>query len=241
MAMTREICQTSAVNAVLFHMLFARIGAAARRWFGESLPGTSDIEGFLVTFAEASRKVGRAPLAVEEDERAELFALGASWPIGETWSVDDLARALLLLRAASRQSGPELVALVEEAYRRSDSRERQAVLHALPLLPGPERFAALAIDTCRTHVQPVFEAIACENPYPAAYFPSPNFNQLVLKAFFLGIAVDRIVGLGERRTPELSRMAADYASERRAAGRAVPPDLDRVLLHDAVAAMGDAS
>ena len=64
--------------------------------------------------------------------------------------------------------------------------------------------------------------------YPGA-FPDANFNQLVLKAFFIGVAVARIAGLEQRKTAELRRMAEDYASERRAAARSVPPDLDLVL------------
>jgi hypothetical protein len=59
-------------------------------------------------------------------------------------------------------------------------------------------------------------------------FPEHNFNQLVLKAFFTGVAVARIEGLAARRSPELTRMALAYASERRAAGRSVPADLDLV-------------
>jgi hypothetical protein len=74
----------------------------------------------------------------------------------------------------------------------------------------------------------VFEAIACENPYPAAHFPELNFNQMVLKALFTGVALERVIGLDGRVTPELARMANDYASERRAAGRSVPADIWRV-------------
>ena len=48
--------------------------------------------------------------------------------------------------------------------------------------------------------------------------PEPNFNQMVLKALFTDVRLERIVGLDGRLTPELSRMAAAYASERRAAG-----------------------
>jgi hypothetical protein len=72
---------------------------------------------------------------------------------------------------------------------------------------------------------PVFEALACENPYPSQYFPERNFNQVVLKAMFNSIALERIVGLKSRLNPELSRMARDYAAERTAAGRSVPADL----------------
>jgi hypothetical protein len=78
-------------------------------------------------------------------------------------------------------------------------------------------------------VQPVFEAIACENPFPALYFSEQSFNQMVLKAVFIEVAVERILGLTARITPELRRMAADYASERRAAGRSVPDDVGDLL------------
>ena len=75
----------------------------------------------------------------------------------------------------------------------------------------------------------IFEAIACENPYPARHFPELNFNQMVLKAAFNGVALARVVGLSSRLNAELARMASDYASERRAAGRSVPADLGLVM------------
>jgi hypothetical protein len=93
------------------------------------------------------------------------------------------------------------------------------------LLPGAERFLATAIDSCRTNIMPLFEAVACENPYPARYFPELNFNQMVVKCLFNGVALHRIVALEQRFSAELSRMADDYAAEREAAGRAVPVDL----------------
>ena len=45
----------------------------------------------------------------------------------------------------------------------------------------------------------------------------------------VGVAVGRILGLEARITPELQRMVADYASERRAAGRSVPDDITYIL------------
>jgi hypothetical protein len=132
---------------------------------------------------------------------------------------------VLPMLAAERQ--PEFV---REVFQQGDNGEREALLASLSMLPQPERFLETAIDACRSHVQSVFEAIACENPYPARHFPDLNFNQLVLKAFFTEVAVKRIVGLTDRLSPELTRMANDYASERRAAGRPVPPDLDQVTL-----------
>lgn len=56
-------------------------------------------------------------------------------------------------------------------------------------------------------MQSVFEAIACENRYPVRYFPEANFNQMVLKALFTGIRLNRVEGLSGRCGPELVRMA----------------------------------
>jgi hypothetical protein len=139
---------------------------------------------------------------------------------------DELARILLLLQA---EMHTENFAVVEACYRQGDTLERQAVLRALALLPKPAIYCSLAIDGCRSHIQPLFESIACENPYPTAYFPDLNFNQMVLKALFMGIELKRVRGWSQRRNPELIRMAEDYKAERRAADRRVPEDLDRLI------------
>ena len=93
------------------------------------------------------------------------------------------------------------------------------------MLPDPSQYLPLAIDACRTNILPLFEAVACENPYPSRHFPERNLNQLVLKALFNGVALVRIVGLETRANAELTRMATDYAAERAAAGRSIPADI----------------
>ena len=138
------------------------------------------------------------------------------------------ARAALLQAALDGLPASAHLELVRELYRRGDSEERVAVLRSLPLLPDPARFVAIGVEACRSHVQVVFEAIACENPYAAKHFPDEAFRQLVLKALFTAVALARIEGLEARRTPELARMAAAYASELRAAGRAVSSDVERL-------------
>src|SRR5262249_62354972 len=102
--------------------------------------------------------------------------------------------------------------------------ELPALVAVPPSLPQPGELRDFAAEACRTSMQDVFEAIAAENPYPSAHFPEPNFNQMVLKAVFVGAAVDRIEGLYRRVTPELRRMAEDYAAERRGAGARGPRD-----------------
>jgi hypothetical protein len=212
-------------------MVHAHADPGARAWLAGALAAARaplDRGGFATAFALAARRTGRTEPRPTASEVARLQAAGVTWPVA-LWGLDGLFRAALLLHAAAALSPGELEALVEECFLGGDTRERQAVLRTLALLPDPGRFVPLAVDACRTSVQPVFEAIACENPYPARHFPEASFNQMVLKAVFIEVAVGRILGLEARITPELRRMAADYASERRAAGRTVPADVDRLL------------
>jgi hypothetical protein len=191
---------------------------------GEAWPPEDD---FATAFASASRLVGKAALVIAADEIAVLQTQGVDWPL-HAWTMDDAARAVLLMSAAKVLRPAELVTLAEETFRDGDSREKAAILRALPLLPAPKRFVPLAVEACRTSVQPVFEAIACENPFPAEYFPDLNFNQLVLKALFIQVPLSRVARLDRRLTPELARMARDYAAERAAAGRSIPDDIARL-------------
>lgn len=176
---------------------------------------------FLRDFAAAPRRLGKEPVQPGDAESAALSSAGLSLPPGLT--VDELGRMAML----SALPEVEQVLVVEECYRQGELRERRAILRALPLLPGPERFVALAVDACRTHVEPVFEAIGCDNPYPASFFPDAAFHQMVLKALFVGVPLERVRGLAGRTTPELVRMVRGYESERRAAGRAALPDIER--------------
>ncbi|KYF65695.1 hypothetical protein BE11_38580 [Sorangium cellulosum] len=192
-------------------------------------PAWFDRDRFLATFTAAARALGKAPLVPQADERDALKAAGVSAAI-DGWPLDELGRATMIALVSRDLPASDLDPLLWACYQQGDSRERQALLRALPFVTGAERFVPLAVDACRTNELPAFEAIACENPYPAAHFPDLNFNQMVLKAMFMGVALARIVGLEQRRSGELARMAEDFASERRAAGRSVPADIGLLSL-----------
>jgi len=203
-----------------------RLADPHRRWFvGKYAELTS--ASFPPAYAGAGRRLGDATVTLEP---AEHDALDERWLEPAGWPLRDVGRVAFVLKVVERLPNEEQPAFVQQVFQRGDNAEREALLRALPMISQPERFVETAADACRSHVQTVFEAIACENPFPARYFPDLNFNQLVLKAFFTEVAVRRIRGLDQRLTPELTRMANDYASERRAAGRAVPPDLEVVTL-----------
>ncbi|MBD0305938.1 MAG: EboA domain-containing protein [Nitrospiraceae bacterium] len=183
---------------------------------------------FREVYATAGRRLPSAAVCLTDEEHSRLRQLGITWPVGET--LDELGRIWMLISAVSCLTDGTFQTLLSDCYEQGDVRERRAVLRALPFLPEGGRFIPMAVDACRSHIQPVFEAVACENPYPAGHFPEPSFNQMVLKALFTGVALNRVIGLDARITPELTRMAKDYASERRAAGRSVPADLERLIV-----------
>ena len=206
----------------LREQLFSRLTEASRAWLDGALAAPIEARSFATSFALAGRKL-----------KGEASPSPASTPGEMEWLVQDapveeLGRVLLLIDAA-RRVGVGAADLVGECYRQGDGKEKRAVLRGLSLLPQPERFVDVAVNACRTSVQTVFEAIACENPYPERHFPDASFNQMVLKSLFVGTPLERIRGLAARTTDELRRMAQGYASERRAAGRSVPEDIDRFL------------
>lgn len=214
----------------LISLVRARARAEALAWFEGALSergATSERAPFQSAFAAAGRRLGRDPVVLDPAESETLAAAGLSlFPPG--LGLDECGRGALILRAMDKLSGAEGVALAADLYHRGEVRERQALLRVLAYLPSPAGFRELAVEACRTSTQSVFEAIACENPYPAAHFAEPSFNQMVLKAVFNGVPLPRLAGLALRVTPDLVRMAEDYAAERRAAGRAIP-DLDVIF------------
>ena len=214
------------MSDLLWSLAVRHADARSQAWLEDTRPRRGaplSSVAFRAAFAGAGRRLRGIELRFSAEEEQQLRTLGIVSP--RDWGLDGLARGALLVQALEAWPPERHVALVREVYLKGDEREQAAVLRALSLLPDPGRFLEIGIDGCRTNVRDVFEAIACENPYPAAHFPDPAFNQLVLKAYFVGVPVARIVGLERRRTPELRRMAADYASERRAAGRSVPADI----------------
>jgi hypothetical protein len=175
--------------------------------------------GFRALFASVPRRLGavaatRVPLAPTIEEARPH------------WTFVDHARLWLLLRGLpllSLAAQPSFVLRLLEA---GEKGEQVSLLRVLAALPEPARFLETGLQACRMNARDVFEAIVCENAFLTAHFPALNFNQAVMKSIFMEVPIQRIERLSDRITPELARMAADYASERRAAGRAVPSDAE---------------
>lgn len=176
----------------------------------------------LRLYTEVSRRVPHSPFLL--DPRGDVIPDTPPDRFAQWWLVD-AARASLLLSRAHASPPQSFADAVVGCYENADAGEQCSLLRAVDLFPDGHRFLPLVVDSCRTNILPNFEAVACENPYPARHFPEPSFNQLVLKALFNNVRLSRIVGLSRRVNVELARMAGDFAAERRAAGRPVPIDL----------------
>ena len=219
-----------AVADVLLTSLRAQISADAAAWLDAArhAAAESSVTPLLRAYTEASRHLGRTALVLAPADCVSNPEL-ARVPRGHL-TLEDAGRLLLMLtRLGAVTASSNNTAAVIDCYEQGDTGEQQSWLRTVSLLPEPAQFLPVVVDACRTSIVPLFEAVACENPYPAQFFPARNFNQMVLKALFNGIALNRIVELPSRLNPELSRMASDYADERRAAGRSIPADISLAM------------
>ncbi len=206
--------------------LVARRVPAWRAWLRE-VAAAPDVRTLGTAFAEASRRLGAAPLALDAAERTALSALGVDWSL-EAWGIDDATRAAWL-RLAADHAAADLEGFIERRRRSGDTRQRAALLRALPLLPDAQQWLAVALEARRGDVRAVLEALVCDNPYPATHFHEVHFDDLVLAALEADLPLARMVGLGARVTERLATAAARVAATRRASGRRPPADLWRLV------------
>jgi hypothetical protein len=175
--------------------------------------------GFRALFASVPRRLGKAA-ALTLESPPELLATRPHC------TLTDYVRLWLLTQALPQVPSTEQPGWLLQLYEAGEMGEQVSILRVLPLLPEPARFLETGVQACRTNARDVFEAIVCENSFLVEHFPPLNFNQAIMKAIFMEVPLRRVERLVARITPELSRMAQGYESERRAAGRPVPPDAE---------------
>ena len=173
-----------------------------------------------------TRKVGKADLALSDADLRDADSSRTGWN-PRSWSADQAARVLLVLALESDPA--RLARCLDQLCNTADVSELAAFYRGLPLYPEQPRYVARATEGLRTNMKNVFEAIAHRNPYPSEQFPEAAWNQMVLKALFVGSPLWPIAGLDRRANAELARMLCDYAHERWSAGRPVSPELWRCV------------
>lgn len=206
-----------------------RVDAQGATWFEaqaaalrqDASDATLDIALGLVP-----RRLGKAPLALADADLAAAENAVAGWDPRD-WTVTDAARIFLL--AGLPEKPTPFAARFASLCRTADVAELITLYRGLPLYPDPAALEEQVGEGLRSNMRAAFEAIAHRNPYPKAFFDDHRWNHMVLKALFIGSALDPIQGLDERANPELARMMCDFAHERWAAGRPVPHEIWRCV------------
>jgi hypothetical protein len=173
------------------------------------------------------RRLGKADLSLPAAELARAEALRPDFDLSD-WSVDQLARVALM--AASHAGDDAAFASRFDGFcATAEINELIALCRGLPIYPNPALIEPRARETVRSGMKPVFEAVAHRNPYPRESFAEEAWNQMVVKAFFMGSTLWPIQGLDDRANPRLSRMLVGLAQERWAAQRPVSGEVWRCV------------
>ena len=178
-------------------------------------------------FGLAPRKTGRHTIRLDNTDCQSLdTARSGFYPAG--WDTSRLFRVWLLqqLPATSVTAYRESISRL---FRTAEMNELVALYSALPLLAYPEEWRLQCAEGIRSNIMDVLRAIICNNPYPAEQLDEGAWNQLVLKAFFVGLPPDEMMGLEERLNGNLVDTLQDYVDERRAAGRSVHPRIPELI------------
>jgi hypothetical protein len=166
-------------------------------------------------FPAVARRVGRGPL-----DPGDLEGV-----VGPT--LEDAARGHLLRTALECAAPQDRVPLLQCLYEEGDADERRAVVRALGYSDVGEGAVHLVHDALRTN--DVRLVGAAMGPYAATHLDESAWRQGVLKCLFTGVPLAAVADLWRRRDAELDRMVRAYAEERRAAGRSVPHDVQKLL------------
>lgn len=180
-----------------------------------------------VAIGLAPRRLGKADLTLAPDDRARTIALRPGLDVSD-WSIDQLAR-VAFMAASFTGDDAAFAARFDSFCTTAEINELIALCRGLPIYPGAALLEPRAREAVRSGMKPVFEAVAHCNPYPGEVFSEDAWNQMVVKAFFIGSSLWPIQGLDRRSNPHLARMLVGLAQERWAAGRPVSGEVWRCI------------
>lgn len=222
--------QTRAFTDMILSWLQARLDAQQLAWVADQSQRIQQNPGpraLALAIGLAPRKIGKADLALSKEEAAQASATRTNLDT-TGWTADGAARAFFVLCSYCGDDAA-FAARLDAVMATAEISELMAVLRGLPLYPAPASLVPRAVEGVRSAMLPVFESVAHRNPFPAEHFSHEQWNQMVVKALFIGSTLAPIQGLDERRNAELATILVDYAHERWAAGRAVSPELWRCV------------
>lgn len=209
-------------KAILCELMRGQLDAARFEWLQTALQTLADSEDASndlgLYSAMAKRKLGDNRLASDTSSQARDIAVPP-----QALRYCDAARLTMLIEVIEKNNDPQTV--IHDYYRMADEQEHIALLRGLMIFAPADYLDEIALDCGRSNHLEVLSALMLDNPYPARYYSQSAFNQMVLKALFLGLHIGRIEGLAKRANDDLSRMCESYVTEREKAFREVPVDI----------------
>ena len=228
---TKTEIKTNKIIALLYVWLETRISTEALAWLNNKRLEIRENVRERTLFMALSRVpiyLGKEKLELSTEELQAAETLIRGWnPIN--WTLEQVGRTLLIL-SFPHEHRDRYVRTLDKILTAADVGELIAIYQSLPLLPHPENFKLRAAEGIRSNITSVFNAVALYNPYPAVYLDDLAWNQMILKALFVGTPLHPIYGLKRRNNKQLSQMLIDYARERLAAQRMVNPELWQLVL-----------
>ena len=220
-----------AARSSLLHGLLARRLAPKKLvWLNDSLAkitAGSRPSDLTVAIGLAPRKLGKSDLDPDVNDIRVARSIRPGLDVSG-WSTDQTARILFML-ASWTGDETAFAERLDAIFQCGEIGEQIALLRGLPLYPAPQRLVERAAEGVRSVMLPVFEAVAHCNPFPQEEFSQAQWNQMVVKAQFIGSTLGPIQGLDGRRNADLAVTLMDYVHERWAAGRPVSPELWRCV------------
>lgn len=211
----------TAMLNTLRDLLYSRAAPSQVGWLEERMTVLSESVSradFYMTYTLIRSRFGDELLEISFNKE-DVFR---GYLSSQKASLSEVARIYLICTLLTKKPEDYLGA-VRKLTEVADSAELITFLKYLFFLPHASEFKSTATNALRTNIEPVFDAIALDNPYPKDFFNEQQWNQMYLKAAFMQRPLLRIFGVEERANQDLSRIISDYAHERWAASRDIDP------------------
>ncbi|MGE8511366.1 MAG: EboA domain-containing protein [Chryseobacterium culicis] len=179
---------------------------------------------FLKNFGSISDVIPSVSPDWSSSEKIILEQLYPGLTSGQ-WNLQQFCQCLLMIYIPENQN----VTLVKKLIQSADTNELISIYKGIFFLENACEFVPVVEEGIKTNITSVFDSIALFNPFAAQYLPQDSWNQLVLKVLCMGRPLYRIINLDLRKNEMLAFIATDYIHERWSAGKAVSPEIWRLM------------
>ncbi|NIJ45527.1 hypothetical protein FHR24_001995 [Wenyingzhuangia heitensis] len=196
-------------------------------WIAVKINQTALVENskkFNIFFSLVSRFISDKVCEWNSDQKEALENIYPGFTLSN-WNKQELARVQLMMSLPISVNKSIILSFFETA----EIKEQVALYKGLYLLENAQEFTHQYTEGIRTNIADVFDAIAFGNPFAKAYLSEAEWNQLILKCFFMDRNISKVQGLDDGKNKDLATMLQEFVKERWAAGRQIPIEAWRMI------------